>query len=88
MSEQKWIEFTNRVERLVADYNRIRKERDEFKNELEELKKQTVKLTRGSKDDILLKERIKVLEKERGIIQEKVKKLLKVLKDKNFDYSD
>ncbi len=81
MSEQKWIEFTNRVERLVADYNRIRKERDEFKNELEELKKQTVKLTRGSKNDVLLKGRIKVLEEERGIIQEKVKKLLKVLKD-------
>ena len=80
MSEQKWTEFADRVEQLIADYNRIKKERDEFKNELEELKNKTTKLTRGNKDEVLLRERLRVLEDERGIIQEKVKKLIKILK--------
>jgi len=84
MVEQKWIEFTNRVECLVADYNRIKKESDKLKNEVEELKKQNTRLARESKDEVLLKERIKVLEEERGVIQEKVKKLLKILKDRNI----
>ncbi len=84
MVEQKWIEFTNRVECLVADYNRIKKESDKLKNEVEELKKQNTRLARESKDEVLLKERMRVLEEERGVIQEKVKKLLKILKDRNI----
>ena len=80
MLEQKWTDFSNKVEQLVSEHKKIKKERDGLKAELEELKKQTARLTKGSKEDILLKDRIKVLEEERRIIQEKIKKLLKVLR--------
>lgn len=81
MVEQKWKELNDRIEHLVSTYNRIKKERDELKNEIEELKKQNTRLARESKDEVLLKERIRVLEEERGVIQEKAKKLLKILKE-------
>ena len=81
MVEQKWKELSDRIEHLLSTYNRIKKERDELKNEIEELKKQNTRLARETKDEVLLKERIKVLEEERGIIQEKTKKLLKILKE-------
>lgn len=81
MPEQKWEEFSNKIERLIRDYNRIKKERDTLKNELEGLKKQTMKLVRGSKEDVLLKDRIKFLEEERRVVQDKVKTLLKILKE-------
>ena len=81
MSEQKWATFYNKIERLVNSYNRIQKERDTLKSELEELRKQTVKLVKGSKEDVLLKDRIKFLEEERKLVQEKVKKLLKILRE-------
>ncbi len=74
-------EFTDKVENLITAYNRIKKERDELKNELEELKVRTTKLTRGNKEDVLLKDRIKILEEERKVVQEKVKTLLKILKE-------
>jgi hypothetical protein len=84
MSEQKWVEFSNKIERLVSEHNKIKRERDGFKKEIEELQKQTTKLVRGSKEEMLLKERIKVLEKDRQIVREKVKTLLKTLKGENF----
>jgi chromosome segregation ATPase len=81
MVEKKWRELSDRIGHLVTTYNRIKKERDELKNEIENLKKQTVRLARESKDEVLLKERIGVLEGERKTIQEKVKRLLKILKE-------
>ena len=81
MPEQKWAEFSNRIERLVSEYKKIKKERDELKTELAEFKKQTTKLVKDNKSDLLLKDRIKVLEEDREIIQEKVKALLKILKE-------
>jgi len=83
MLEQKWTEFSNKIEQLVGEHKKIKKERDQLKAELERLKKQTTKLERGSKEDFLLKDRIKVLEQERGIVREKAKKLLKILREKN-----
>ena len=77
MSEQKWAEFSGRIEYLVGEYKKIKKERDELRAELEELKKQTTKLERGSKEDVLLKDRIKFLEEERGIVRERQKSFLK-----------
>jgi hypothetical protein len=83
MSEQKWAEFSYKIEHLVGEYKKIKKERDELIAELEEFKKQTTKLGRGSKGEVLLKDRMKFLEEERGIVREKVKKLLKILREKN-----
>lgn len=81
MSEQKWFELSNGIERLISEHKKIKKERDYLEAELEEFKKQTTKLERGSKGENLLKDRIKVLEEERGIVREKVKKLLKIIKE-------
>ncbi len=81
MSESKWVEFSNKVEHLIDEYNKIKKESRELKDEIEELKKQNIKLSRESKNDMPLKERIRFLEQERGIIREKTKKLLKILRE-------
>ncbi len=81
MSEQKWSELSNGIEHFISEHKKIKKERDYLEAELEEFKKQTTKLERGSKDENLLKDRIKVLEEERGIVREKVKKLLKIIKE-------
>ena len=81
MSEQKWKELASRIEHIVSAYNRARKERDELKKEIENLKLNNTKLAKETKDEVLLKERIKILEDERKLIQEKVKKLLKMLKE-------
>jgi hypothetical protein len=81
MFEQKWAGFADKVENLITAYDRIKKERDELKNELVGLQQKTTKLTRGGKEDVLLKDRIKILEEERKVVQEKVKNLLKILKE-------
>lgn len=80
MVDKKWKELNDKIGDLVTAYNRIKKERDELKSEVEGLKGQNIKLAREGKEEVLLKERIDVLEKERRIVQEKIKKLLKVLK--------
>ncbi|MCK4905406.1 hypothetical protein KAS42_04100 [bacterium] len=84
MSEQKWVELSQKTEHLVSEYKKTKKERDDFKKEIEELQKQTTKLVRTNKEEMLLKERIKVLEKDRQIVREKVKTLIKILKEKHL----
>lgn len=83
MSEQKWAEFTSKIEHLISEHKKTKKEKDRLEAELEELKRQTTRLERGSKGEILLKDRIKVLEEERETVREKVKKLLRILREKN-----
>jgi predicted nuclease with TOPRIM domain len=80
MSENKWLEFTGKIEHLITEHKKVKKDKTRLEAELEELKKQTAKLARGSKEDVLLKDRIRVLEEERNLVREKVKKLLKTLK--------
>lgn len=80
MSEQKWAEITDKIERLIGEYRKVKKEKDLLGSELEEFRKRTAKLARGSREDVLLKDRIKVLEEERSVVREKIKKLLKILK--------
>jgi chromosome segregation ATPase len=80
MSEQKWKELNSKIGSLVSAYNKLKKERDTFEKEIEDFKKQNARLAKESKEEILLKERIAVLEKERRIVQEKIKNLLKIIK--------
>ncbi|MDD5454106.1 MAG: hypothetical protein PHW62_01205 [Candidatus Ratteibacteria bacterium] len=80
MSEKKWAEFTEKIERLIDECRKVKKEKGLLEAELEEFKKRTAKLARGSKEDIFLKDRIKVLEEERAAVREKINKLLKILK--------
>ena len=88
MDKQKWDELTERIEKFVALYKKTKKERDELRHQLNELreeiedsKKVNIKLARETKNEILLKDRIAVLEEDRKVIREKVKNLLKILKE-------
>ena len=88
MDKQKWDELTERIDKFVALYRKTKRERDELRRQLTELqqeiensKKENIKLARETKNEILLKDRIAVLEEDRKVIREKTKNLLKVLKE-------
>ncbi|HIE44288.1 MAG TPA: hypothetical protein EYP78_05800 [Candidatus Omnitrophica bacterium] len=81
MDEGKWSELAQRIDKLVSSYRKTKRERDKLEKKVEELKNENMRLLRGSKREVLLKDRIKVLEEDRKIIREKVKNLLKIIKE-------